>query len=332
VRLVNALLLAAGLAALAWMISRLGLDSLAAAAARVGWASPAAIAAHFASLLVASVSLILAVGAPLRFPAAFAIEMAGHAVNEATPMAKLGELTKYGMLADRVPAERAAAGVIVWNIGLFVAAAITIAIACVVALVTFDVAPAARTLVVIAAIANALAAALAVGVLYLRVGTWPFALLRRLRISKERVERWRAGWLRVEEAWSTVAADRRRLAGIFAVSLAVRALNVAEGALILAALGAEPLLASALAGYAAFQLTAWLIGFVPLQVGTAEGGSYVAFTALGLPGAHGVVLELTRKLRRLLFIAVGLVILALGLARPAAPGTADEQVQTPNGK
>lgn len=315
-RLVNAILGAAALALLAWMVARLGLDRLIEAAAQIGWAFPAAVAAHLASLIAASVSLVVAVGAPLRFAGALAVEMAGHAINEATPLAKLGELTKYGMLAERVPAERAGAGVIVWNIGLFIAAAITVTAACVVALTAFEVSDAARPFFIAAAAGNGIAGAIAVALLYARIGTWPLAALRRLGVSEVRVDRWREAWLGVEGAWREVARDRRRVAGILAASFAVRAINVVEGALILGALGIEPLVATALIAYAASQLAYWLTAWVPLQAGTAEGGAYVTFTALGLPGAAGMILELARKLRRLLFIAAGLIILALGLARP----------------
>lgn len=315
-RLINAILLVAGLAVLAWMVGRIGPEALAAAAADIGWTFAAVLGIHFASLLACAYTLQLAVGPPLSLLAALGIELAGHAVNEATPMAKLGELTKYGLLRERVEVERAAAGLIVWNIALFLAAAIAVSISCLVALATFDVAAAARPVLIAAAAVFAALFAGALLLLLFRVGSWPLALLERLGVSTARVDRWRERWRRVEDAWADVARDRRRLAGLLAGGLAIRAINVAEGAAILAALGVEPLWASALAAYASFQIAYWITSFVPLQAGTAEGGAYATFVAMGLSGASGVVLELTRKLRRLTFIAIGLAILALGLARP----------------
>ena len=315
-RLINAILLAAGVAALAWMIMAVGPPALLEAATRIGWTFAAVIAVHFASLMAGAYALKLAVGPPLTFASALGIGLAGHAINEATPMAKLGELTKLGLLSERVAGERAAAGLIVWNIALLLAAAAFVCAACLIALASFEVDPIARPVVIAAAAAFAALFVAASLLLFTRIGGWPLSILERLGVSAERVGRWREKWTRVEGAWAEVAGNRRRLAGVLAGGVAIRAINVIEGAVILAALGVEPLWASAMAAYASFQIAYWLTGFVPLQAGTAEGGAYATFAAMGLSGAAGVAVELTRKLRRLTFIAAGLVVLALGLARP----------------
>jgi hypothetical protein len=48
---------------------------------------------------------------------------------------------------------------------------------------------------------------------------------------------------------------------------------------------------------------------VPLQAGSAEGGAYIVFQAVGLSPATGVLVEIGRKLRRVVFITLGVSLL-----------------------
>jgi hypothetical protein len=315
-RLINAILFAAGVVALIWMVARLGPESLAEAALAVGWVFALAVAAHLAGIALGALSLRLCVGAPEPFRFYFAANLAGHAVNEATPLSKAGEVVKLTMITERAGAEHTAGGLIVWNISLMITGALSIAAGCAVALAAFPVASGARAAVIGLGLGFATLAAVTLLFLYVRVGRWPLALLSRLG-GAERLARWERSWLEIESHWRRVSRDSRRVAAILALAVAIRGANLLEAVFILGALGIEPLWASALVGLASFQLSYWLTGFVPLQVGTAEGGTWAAFVALGLSGASGVALELVRKLRRLLFIAVGLIVLGvMGLRRP----------------
>jgi hypothetical protein len=316
-RLINAILFAAGVVALIWMVARLGPESLAEAALAVGWVFALAVAAHLAGIALGALSLRLCVGAPEPFRFYFAANLAGHAVNEATPLSKAGEVVKLTMITERAGAEHTAGGLIVWNISLMITGALSIAAGCAIALAAFPVASAARAAVIGLGLGFAALAAVTLLFLYVRVGRWPLALLSRLGVGAERLARWERSWLEIESHWRRVSRDSRRVAAILALAVAIRGANLLEAVFILGALGIEPLWASALVGLASFQLSYWLTGFVPLQVGTAEGGTWAAFVALGLSGASGVALELVRKLRRLLFIAVGLIVLGvMGLRRP----------------
>lgn len=317
-RIVNLILLAIGAAALAWLISRVGLDSLGDAARQIGAAFALGVGFHFLEMVFLALQLRRCAGLVGReISGLFFLRagLAGHAINEATPMAKLGELTKYSILSERLDGERAAAALIVQNVIFLITGGIGVALAIAVALAQL---PAARALTgELVAIGSVflVMAALAAVLLFVRVGEWPFRLLGKLGVGGARRERWRAAWSDVESAWGDVAEDRRQLVGIFFLGFAARAANVAESAVILGALGVEPLLAASLIGFAAFQIAYWLTSFVPLQTGTAEGGAYAVFSALGLVAANGLILELARKLRRIAFIAGGLLILGVGLLR-----------------
>ena len=67
------------------------------------------------------------------------------------------------------------------------------------------------------------------------------------------------------------------------------------------------------------QAISWALFFVPFQAGSAEGGAYAIFEAAGLSSAAAVVSELARKLRRLVFIALGVALLGLTAVRRPVP-------------
>jgi uncharacterized membrane protein YbhN (UPF0104 family) len=60
---------------------------------------------------------------------------------------------------------------------------------------------------------------------------------------------------------------------------------------------------------------------VPASVGAQEGGYVVTFVALGLPPSTAVAFGLTRRVREILWIIVGLVIFALMRSSDARPAS-----------
>jgi uncharacterized membrane protein YbhN (UPF0104 family) len=61
---------------------------------------------------------------------------------------------------------------------------------------------------------------------------------------------------------------------------------------------------------------------VPASVGAQEGGYVVTFVALGLSPSTAVAFGLTRRVREILWIIVGLVIFALMRSSDARPASA----------
>ena len=307
-----------GCAALAWLVARLGPDRLAAGLAGVGWGFALTCGLHLTGLLFDSVVLRITAGpagrtAPLtRYARA---SVTGHAINEATPLGNLGEVTKYAILVEAMPPAAAGGAVVARNILSFVVNCGLIAVGGPIALLWFGVSGAPAVAFALVSVGFLLAGAIGLVLLARGVGDWPFALLRRLRVAPERVDRWRAGWLKVEASWKTATSDRRAMVGAWLATIASRLTAVAETALLLHLLGGDQLLAAALLSLGTAQAVGWLLSIVPMQAGTGEGGAYLVFAAVGLAPELGVLIELGRKLRRVGFIALGVILLGWDTAR-----------------
>ncbi len=61
-----------------------------------------------------------------------------------------------------------------------------------------------------------------------------------------------------------------------------------------------------------YSLFANILFFVPMQVGTREGGTAIMASTLGVGGAYGVLAGLLTRLRELLWIAIGLLLIRIG--------------------
>jgi hypothetical protein len=88
-----------------------------------------------------------------------------------------------------------------------------------------------------------------------------------------------------------------------------RLANVLETALLLYFLGGDHIVAGAFLSLASYQLSGWIFNFVPMQAGSAEGSAFVLFRAVGLSPDLGVLVEIGRKLRKVVFIGIGVTVL-----------------------
>lgn len=111
---------------------------------------------------------------------------------------------------------------------------------------------------------------------------------------------------------------RRRLAELIALQAAGHLLLAAEVALVCYLLGDGRYVRDALIFEGAAKFINTVFFFVPGQVGAQEGVYTLIATALGLPGAVGLALALTRRLRN---VVVALGGLALAWALPAGPAS-----------
>lgn len=143
---------------------------------------------------------------------------------------------------------------------------------------------------------------------------------------------------RTERVSRAAARDARGMGRARVFSVGSRLTGAAEVAVILGFLGHHPGVLVALLCQATGQVVGWTTSFVPLQVGTAEGGAHLLFKGLGLPPVLGVTLELARKARRLVFAAAGIALLGADAAgdllrwrfRPPAPSTTGDSVRRPS--
>ncbi len=322
-RRINVAFLLLGGLALAWMIHHVGLATLRRGLAEVGAGFVLSCGAHFAALALDSVTLRAVTGHAGRavpYLTYLRVSLAGHAINEATPLAKLGELTKFTMLSDHVPTDRAAAALIVQNFVMGVMNCGLIAIAPPLVVLTMDVDGRLAALLWITGGVFALLGAALLVLMARGPGELPFRLARRVGFATARVDRWRDGWRGIEGHWHEATADRSRMRIAWLSGAASRAMSVVEAAIILHLLGAHHVVSVAMVSTASFQLILWTTSFVPLQAGTAEGSAYVLFARLGLSPTTGVLLELVRKVRRLVFIGIGVTVLGVSAFRDVTRG------------
>ncbi len=89
----------------------------------VGWVFALTCSAHLGGLLLDSVVLRTCAGAPGRnvpYLHFARTSIGGHAVNEATPFGKAGELVKFALLDERLRAADAAGALVAQNLASFV--------------------------------------------------------------------------------------------------------------------------------------------------------------------------------------------------------------------
>ena len=125
-----------------------------------------------------------------------------------------------------------------------------------------------------------------------------------------------ARFARVRDAASALWRDRRQaLLPLVLLELAQHALLVLEAYVLLGALGAAPTLRTTFIFEAVTKVvnTAGLL--VPARLGVSEGGSALLAGALGLAASHGLSLALMRRIRALMWSAVGLALLPAQEAR-----------------
>jgi uncharacterized membrane protein YbhN (UPF0104 family) len=312
VRRLNIGFLLCGVLALAWLIYALGLDRLADGLTRLGWGFALSTGAFTCGILLDGVTMRACAGPrghELPYWHFARASFAGHAINQATPLGSLGEVTKVTILSEKVPPARATATLIVLNIVMFVVNCGLIALGPVVAVLVLDPGPTVTLVLVLGAMVFFIAGAVALVFLRRGPGDVPFRVALRLGVGPERVGRWRARWHAVESDWLEASGDRRQMAVAWVSGVLSRTAAAVEAMIILHFLGAEQIVAVGLLSLAGYQLVNWLTAFVPMQAGTSEGGAYVLFAAVGLSPVLGVLLELVRRIRRLVFICAGVAVL-----------------------
>jgi hypothetical protein len=310
IRLLNAAFLLIGLVGLVVVAMQVDVDRLVAGLDQLGIGLLLAVLVHFAVIFCDSVVLALCTSRPaspgfLWF--VYRAGLAGHAIGLVTPAA-VGEVTKFTLLAERMPREQTAAAVLMANLLSFELTCAFIVVATLLSGLLLELpAPLPATLHLGAAVFFALGVAVPF-LLRRGVPEWPYRLLGRF-LAAERVERARGFVDRTAAEMGRQLTRPRRLAAACLIGAVSRIGSVTEIAVILAFLDAgAPFIVPFLVLVIA-QVVRWLIFFVPFQAGTQETSAFFLFRALGLPPGLGVVLELSKKGIRLGFVGIGVAIL-----------------------
>jgi uncharacterized membrane protein YbhN (UPF0104 family) len=323
-------LFAAGAAAFAYLVARIGVARLAADAARTGWMFAVILPLYgLVYLCNAAAWWLVMAGEPRRPPfwRTYAITVSGFALNFVTPMVNVGgEPFKIAAVAPWLGLRRAAGSAVLYQMLHTLGLLLSFLTAVVLGAVLLPPQP-----VVLGALAAA-GAVLAALVWLLLAGHRRGGLERALdllhrvpllgRLAR-RLEPRRPALAELD-AQITDFYHRapRRFAQALALEYASRAVFMAEYLLIALSVGVDIGYARAYAIGGLAQLVQNVLFVVPFEVGTKEGALYVLFRGFGLDPALGVYAALVSRLRDLVWIGVGVALVWVAGRRPAPQGAA----------
>lgn len=245
--------------------------------------------------------------------------LAGEAFNLSTPTAALGgEAVKTWLLRDRVSLSEALSSVIVAKTTITIAQGLLLLLGVVLAWTHLP--PDSRLLTAMVWLLALELVALALFVLAQTRGLAAFGGRVLARLGVRRFER-HAGLGHVDQA---LAGFYLRQPGRLALSIgyhfAAWLLGAVETWMILWFLGTPVSLVTATVIEAFGTGIRFATFLIPGSLGALEGGYAATFSALGLGGTIGVTFSLVRRLREIVWIAVGLVAFALlRVPRPPDP-------------
>ena len=311
----------AGVATLAFIVADNDPAAIAASIARVGWRL--AVVIVFPNVLVALFDVF---GWRYAFTrdrvglvTLFWTRLAGEAVNLSTPTAALGgEAVKTWLLRDHVSLAESFASVIVAKTTITIAQGLLLLLGVVLAWTVF---PAdSRLLTAMEWLLALELAALAIFVLAQTRGLAAFGGRMLARFGARRFEG-HAGLGRIDR---TLADFYLRQPGRLSLSIACHfvawLLGAIETWMILSFLGTPVSLVTATVIEAFDTGIRFATFMIPGSLGALEGGYAATFAALGLGGTMGVSFSLVRRIREIVWIAVGLVAFAfLRVPRPPDP-------------
>lgn len=281
---------------------------------RVGWGLVPILALAGLRFVLRSAAWRMCMPPNTRFTLgqAFAAFLSGDAVGNVTPLGLLAsEPTKVFLVRHRLATIEAASSLAVDFVVYSMSAVTMIVVGVAVLLATVPLSLGWREILI--GVVVVLVVGVTVG-LRMIGGTW----------KPERGERppWRSRLASLRESVLSFSAGHpARLWRVFALDLTFQAVAVMEVFLTLQwLLPAPPTLPQAIIFSALDRATIITFKFVPLRLGIDEALSYGMAGVLGWPPATGVALALIKKVRSVVWVGVGLILIA---AHPSqgGPGT-----------
>jgi hypothetical protein len=311
--LVTAAAALGGTVLFAYAISRVGWTDIEAGIRRVGWGWLAILALSGSRFLVRAEAWrrCMAPAVRIPFPQAFAAYLAGDSIGNLTPLGLIAsEPTKVFLTRHRL-ATREAASSLALDLFLYSVSVVAMTgVGLVALLITLPLPIGWREIIVGVMVAMAIGVAVS---FRLVGGTW----------MAERGERppWRARLASLRQAVLTFSAGHpARLWRVFLLHFVFHVLAFVEVFLTLRWLVGTPTVAQALVFSALDRVVMVVFKFVPFRVGVDEASSGGMAVLLGWGAAAGVTLAIVKKVRTLVWTAVGLLLIAAHPAR-GAPAT-----------
>ena len=321
----NAACLALGVVLLAVLLFKLDLQQVGARLRLVGWAFLGVFGAHVLGLVVTAAGwqcMVDPARSRARFRDFLAAFWAGFSINALTPGAQLGAVLRMTILRDKVESEELIASLVMLSFFGYASTMALTLLAPLLCLALLDLPT--RTVLVVFGIAVVFCVPMMLIYIFLRRGAAAatIRIIRKLPFVRfkdpERVaEKARA----IDRSIRTFRKQRPRLFLYAVLWIAgARLCQVLEYAVLLPVLipgrGLLWLGAVAFLTQASTQLLAWAMTFVPSQVGVAEANTTLLYQLLGLDPVVGLTIEIVRRIRTVLGVAIGLLIgWAVGVRR-----------------
>ena len=291
----------------AYALRRAGAAEIEEGLRQIGWGLPIIIAISGVRLLARTLAWRSLMRTPPPIGAMIGATLAGEAVGNLLPLGPLaGEPAKIGYLRNRGPIAEAAAALGLENVFYSLSVASVIVAGMTLLVMTVALPDDLRAIATIALVA--MAALVAAGV---------FVLLRRPSATGsilDRVPRWiPASGLKTMEAkaYGFYGSAKGRIGRMLAFESLFHLFGLAEVYVVLWLLaGRPPSLLHAFILESAGRVINVAFRFVPMRVGVDEAGAEVASSVLGLATGTGVLLGLSRKLRVLVWTAIGVAVIA----------------------
>lgn len=315
-RIFHTLLVALGLAFLAWLVAHIGPAQLWSEFTALGWGLIPLLLGEGVAEMVHTIGWRHCLSGSLRalpWPFLFRVRMAGYAINYLTPTAAIGgEVTKAALLSAKGRGPEAVSGVLIGKVCFALAHLIFVLLGTVLIFWSTRLPPALWLAMLITSVlvGGGILAFLLIQK-YGKLGTVIRWLAAR-KIGGHFLQRAAQRITEVDEAMQRFYRERPRdLLLALAWHLAGYSVGIAQTWLFLHLLGHDASLA--IAGSAWF-LGMWfdLLTFaVPLNLGTLEGTRVVAFKALGYGSVMGMTYGIALRLAQLLWAGFGLLSYAL---------------------
>ena len=319
---VSLILLVAGLLLLVWTFRRLDLraEDIQTGFAKVGVWFAAILVISLVRFVLRARAWMALTGLPLPVGPAVAATISGDALGNVTPLGLVAsEPAKALYLRRLADPGHTLPALIAENFFYSVSVAIYVIIASAAMFVFFDLSPAARMAGQLSLVAMALVLVGAVWLAWQRPAMASRLLARlpggRLRDVASRVQQF-------EERTYGAATGRASLGTVAACEISFHLLSLVECWLTFWLLAGETSLAPALVFDGFNRVVNVVAKPVPMRVGVEEGGTALLAGAIGLLPYDGFMLGIVRKVRMIVWAAVGLGLWAWKVAaeRPAAKG------------
>jgi hypothetical protein len=299
-RAVQLVFFLAALAALIWLLNKVGWSNIGQALVRIGPSGAMIIAAlGFSETILDSVALAIAIHQPRSGHVLF-INAIGALMNQILPF-DLGEVVKAGLTHRMFPSGTTIAGTIVWNYVFKISRPlVTLAAALIGLFGAHQIDARVRYVIVAGALVSFVPYLLLRLLLRKGAAGMLVRLLRFVRVLRRDPERILAKALDVD---ATVAGFWRERPGAFLAALAfqIGARLSSWGSLFvtLRLIGLPIGFIECALLYAAMNTAELIITLIPARLGVAEGAAFGIFKLIGLPPQTGVIMYVILRLKSL---------------------------------